>query len=108
MRSSRSAGHGARRAPRRIPITITLDQDNHAFIESCVALKQFDSVDELFDAALAFYRRHVHALNAYAEEQSHKGYSRAEVLESIECETLITKAVSPRSLRRVNGTRELK
>ena len=93
---------------RRIPITITLAQDNHAFIESCVSLKEFDSVDDLFDAALAFYRRHVQALNAYAEEQSHKGYSRAEVLRAIECETLITKAVSPRPLRRTGSTREFK
>jgi hypothetical protein len=50
----------------------------------------------------------VRALNAYAEEQSHKGYSRAEVLESIECETLITRAVSPRPLRRVSSIRDLK
>jgi len=102
MRSSRSAAPGARKARQRIPITITLEQGNHTFIESCVSLKQFDSVDDLFDAALNFYRRHVHALNAYAEEQSHKGYSRAEVLESIECETLVTRAVSPRPMRRTS------
>jgi len=100
MRSSRSARVGTRKAQQRIPITITLEQDTHAFIESCVSLKQFDSVDELFDAALAFYRKHVRALNAYAEEQSHKGYSRAEVLQSIECETLITKSLSARPARR--------
>lgn len=96
MHSSKSAKAGACSAPRRIPITIALEQDNHAFIQSCVSLKQFDSVDELFAAALAFYRRHLNALSAYAEEQNHKGYSRAELLESIECETLITKAVTPR------------
>jgi hypothetical protein len=93
---------GARKALRRIPITVTLEQDTHAFIESCVSLKQFDSVDELFDAALAFYQKHVCALNAYAEEQSHKGYSRAEVLQSIECETLITKSLSARPARRAS------
>jgi hypothetical protein len=92
MRSSRPARARGRRSARRIPITIALEQDKHAFIESCVSLRQFDSVDELFDAALSFYRRHLHALNVYAEAQTHKGYSREEILESIECETLLTKA----------------
>jgi hypothetical protein len=105
MRWSRSARAGVRKTPRRIPITIALERSNHAFIESCVSLKQFDSVDELFDAALTFYRRHVHALNTYAEAQSHKGYSRAELLECIECETLITKAVSARPM---GNARDLK
>jgi len=81
-------------------MTIMLDMDDYAFIESCVSLKEFDSVDKLFDAALACYRRHVHALQQYAEEQIHKGYSRAEILESIRCETLVTKPVSPRQGRR--------
>jgi hypothetical protein len=99
MRSIKTARNDGRRASRRIPLTITLDPDNLAFIESCVSLKEFDSVDKLFDAALACYRKYLHALNAYAEDQSHKGLSRAEILESIECETLVTKAV-PRALRR--------
>ena len=85
---------------RRIPLTIVLDADNYAFIESCVSLKEFDSVDKLFDAALAYYRKHLQALDRYAEDQSHKGYSRAEILESIQCETLVTKAVMRRQLRR--------
>ena len=78
-------------ASRRIPLTITLASDDLAFIESCVSLREFDSVDKLFDAALGFYRRHLHALNAYAEDQIHKGYSRAEILESVEFETVVTK-----------------
>jgi len=81
-------------------MTIMLDTDDYAFIESCASLKEFDSVDKLFDAALACYRRHVHALQQYAEEQIHKGYSRAEILQSIRCETLVTKPVSPRQGRR--------
>lgn len=100
MRSSRAARPRPRRGTPRIPITITLEQESHAFIESCVSLKEFDSVDELFDAALIFYRNHVHALNAYAEQQMHKGYSRSEVLQSIECETLVTKALPDRPPRR--------
>jgi hypothetical protein len=85
---------------RRIPLTITLDPDYYAFIESCVSLNEFDSVDKFFDAALTFYRRHLHALHAYAEDQSHKGLTRSEILESIECETLVTKVAASRSLRR--------
>jgi hypothetical protein len=96
MRSQKSAKAG----PRRIPLTITLDPENYAFIESCVSLKEFDSVDKLFAAALAVYRRHLRALHAYAEQQSHKGYSRAEILESIECETVVTRSVAPRPQRR--------
>jgi hypothetical protein len=88
------------RPSRRIPLTITLDEENHAFIESCVDLKEFKSVDKLFDAALAFYRKHLRALDRYAEEQCHKGYSRTEILESIECETLVTRMRVPRPARR--------
>ncbi len=96
MRPSKST----RMSSRRIPLTVTLDPENYAFIESCVSLKEFDSVDKFFDAALAYYRRHVHALHAYTEGQSHKGLSRSEILESIECETLVTKIVEPRAMRR--------
>jgi len=74
-----------------------LNQENHAFIDSCVSLKQFDSVDKLFDAALAFYRRHLDALRTYTEEQSHKGYTRGEILASIECETVVTRPVISRA-----------
>ena len=96
MRPTHSSRIDARKGSRRVPLTITLEPDNLAFIESCVSLKEFDSVDKLFDAALACYRRHLHALNAYAEDQSHKGLSRAEILESIQCETVVTKVVARR------------
>jgi hypothetical protein len=96
MRSQKSTKAGSR----RIPLTITLDPENYGFIESCVCLKEFDSVDKFFDAALGFYRRHLDALHAYAEQQSHKGYSRSEILEAIECETVVTRTVAPRQARR--------
>jgi hypothetical protein len=102
VRASKSAPPGS---PRRIPLTITLDVEDYAFIESCVDLKEFKSVDKLFDAALACYRRHLRALDRYAEEQRHKGYTRAEILESIECETLVTRTVSPRPARRRSASR---
>ena len=94
-----------KRTRRRLPLTITLDPGDFAFIESCVALREFRSIDELFDASLAFYRRHLEALAAYAEDQGSKGYSRAEILESIELETLITKAVTRQRKRRAERAR---
>jgi hypothetical protein len=85
----------ARAGAKRFPLTITLNAKDLAFIESCVSLKQFDSVDRLFAAALAHYRRHVHAVNTYAEDQAHKGLSRTEIFASIQCETVVTKLVEP-------------
>lgn len=95
------------RRRRRIPLTITLDPRDFSFIESCVELREFRSVDELFDASLAFYRRHLEALKAYAEDQGSKGYTRAEILESIELETLVTKAVSRQRKKRSERQRRL-
>ncbi len=85
----------ARNSAQRVPLTITLSGRDLAFIESCVSLKSFDSVDQFFAAALSHYRRHVHAVNSYAEDQAHKGLTRAEILGSIQCETVVTKLVEP-------------
>lgn len=89
MRSNKNV----RRSTRRYPLTITLSARDLAFLESCVSLKSFDSVDQLFAAALSQYRRHIQAVNTYAEDQAHKGLSRAEILASIQCETVVTKLV---------------
>lgn len=91
MRSTKHERHSTQ----RVPLTITLSLKDLAFIESCVSLKAFDSVDQFFAAALSHYRRHVHALNTYAENQAHKGLTRAEILASIQCETVVTKVVEP-------------
>lgn len=99
MQSVRSSRISVARRPRRIPITITLDPRDLAFIDNCVSLKQFDSVDKLFEAALGLYRKHLNALAAYAEDQVHKGYSFKELLESIECETVVTRRVASRAAR---------
>jgi hypothetical protein len=82
-----------RQSTQRTPLTITLSAEDLAFLESCVSLKAFDSVDQLFAAALSHYRRYVHAVNAYAEDQAHKGLTRAEILASIQCETVVTTLV---------------
>ena len=84
-----------RRSTHRYPLTITLSAKDLAFIESCVSLKSFDSVDQLFAAALSQYRRYIHAVNTYAEDQAHKGLTRAEILASIQCETVVTTLVEP-------------
>ena len=89
MRSTKRGRYSVR----RYPLTITLSAKDLAFIESCVSLNAFESVDELFAAALSQYRRHIHAVNSYAEDQAHKGLSRAEILASIQCETVVTKLV---------------
>jgi hypothetical protein len=91
MRSTKQARYSAQ----RIPLTITFSLKDLAFIESCVSLKAFDSVDQFFAAALSHYRRHIHAVNSYAEDQAHKGLTRAEILASIQCETVVTKVVEP-------------
>ena len=84
---------------RRVPMTVLLTRENQDFVDSCVDLKEFNSVDQVFDAALSLYRRHVLALKRYAEEQTHKGYTRSEILASIQCETVVTKALRRRSTR---------
>ena len=93
---AKKSDRSARSAARRIPLTITLTPADLAFIESCVSLKQFDSVDRLFAAALGHFRKHLRVLNAYAEDQEHKGLSRAEILASIEYETVVTKLIDPK------------
>ena len=100
MRLLKAGRAGARDAARRIPMTVMLDPDNHVFVESCSSIKEFDSLDKLFNAALAHYRNHLRAIDAYAEAQSHKGYTRAEILSSIRCETVVTKTLLKRSVRR--------
>jgi hypothetical protein len=84
-----------RRTTRRYPLTITLSARDFDFIDSCVSLKSFDSVDQFFAAALAQYRRYIDAVNAYAEDQAHKGLTRAEILASIQCETVVTRLAEP-------------
>jgi hypothetical protein len=95
------------RRGRRIPLTITLDPSDFAFIESCVSLREFRSVDELFDAALAHYQRHLAALKAYADDQRSKGLTRTEILESIQLETLVTRTVSRQRRKRARRTAQL-
>jgi hypothetical protein len=57
-------------------LTIALSQDEFSFIDECVELKEFRSVDEFFGAALAFYRRHLEAIKKYADAQFAKGLPR--------------------------------
>ena len=97
----------AKQRKRRIPLTITLDPGDFAFIEACVELREFRSIDDLFDASLSFYRRHLQAIQAYADDQDSRGYSRAEILESIELETLITRAVTRSRKKRTERGRSM-
>jgi hypothetical protein len=81
-----------RRTPRqRLPITITLEPSKYAFVEACAREHRFKSVDDFFDAALAIFRNHMQALNAYIEIEESKGASFEEILRSAQCEIVFTR-----------------
>jgi hypothetical protein len=75
----------------RLPLTITLDPETFRFVEECAQLKQFRSVDDFFEAALANYRKHVRALDAYLELEEAKGRTFEEIIRSTECEIMFTR-----------------
>lgn len=75
----------------RLPITITLDRSTYSFIEECARQKHFRSLDDFFEAALAIYRNHVHALNAYVELEEAKGDSMEEIMRNAQCEIVFTR-----------------
>jgi hypothetical protein len=75
----------------RVPLTITLDPASYAFVEDCAGRREFRSVDEFFEAALAIYRQHLEALQAYVEMQEAKGVSLDEVRSSTHYEIVFTR-----------------
>jgi hypothetical protein len=79
----------------RLPLTITLDAATFRFVEDCARLKQFRSIDEFFDAALANYRKHVLAVDAYLELELAKGRTFEEVMASSQCEIVFTRQRAP-------------
>ena len=64
----------------RLPITIALDPTAYAFVEKCASEGWFRSVDDFFEAAVAIFRNHMAALNAYLEMEEAKGHTRDEAL----------------------------
>jgi hypothetical protein len=89
----------ANRSALRVPLTITLAPKSYRFVEACAQLKEFRSVDDLFEAALAFYQRQTRALSAYTEMQMDKGYTREEVLSSVQLEFVFTRLQRKERLR---------
>jgi protein tyrosine phosphatase (PTP) superfamily phosphohydrolase (DUF442 family) len=89
----------ANRSALRVPLTITLAPKSYRFVEDCAQMKEFRSVDDLFEAALTFYQRQTRALRAYTEMQMDKGYSREEVLQSVQLEFVFTKLKEQTRLR---------
>jgi hypothetical protein len=81
----------ANRSALRVPLTITLSPHSYRFVEACAQSKEWRSVDDLFEAALMFYERHTHALRAYTEMQMDKGFTRDEVLRSVQLEFVFTR-----------------
>jgi hypothetical protein len=80
-----------RKDRQRLPLTITLDPETFRFVEDCARLKQFRSVDDFFEAALANYRKHVNAVDAYFELEQAKGRSFEDIMRSSECEIVFTR-----------------
>jgi len=80
-----------RLSQQRLPLTITLEPSKFAFVEACARERRFKSVDDFFDAALAIFRNHVEALNAYIEIEESKGASFEEILRSAQCEIVFTR-----------------
>jgi hypothetical protein len=75
----------------RLPITIALDPTAYAFVEQCASEGWFRSVDDFFEAAVAIFRNHMAALNAYVELEEAKGHSREEALSSAQFEIVFTR-----------------
>jgi hypothetical protein len=75
----------------RTPITITLDAVSYDFVESCASLKQFRSIDDFFESALAIFKNHLEAWSAYVELQKAKGMTLEEIISSAECEIVFTR-----------------
>jgi hypothetical protein len=75
----------------RLPITIALDPTAYAFVEQCASEGWFRSVDDFFEAAVAIFRNHMAALNAYVELEEAKGHSRDEALSTAQFEIVFTR-----------------
>jgi hypothetical protein len=75
----------------RIPLTITLIPESYEFVESYAGHREFSSLDDLFEAALAIYKNHVEALEAYVEREQARGKSVAEIKRKAMPEIVITR-----------------
>lgn len=75
----------------RMPLTITLDPATYEFVEACAARKEFRSIDDFFEAALAIFKHHLDALSAYVEIQEAKGMSLDEIKSSTQYEIVFTR-----------------
>ncbi len=92
-------GKNRRTDRQRLPLTITLDAATFRFVEECAQLKQFRSIDEFFDAAIANFRQHVRAVDAYLELEQAKGRTFEEVMRSSQSEIVFTRQREPAARR---------
>lgn len=74
----------------RVPITITLSPGTYDFVESCAARREFRSLDDFFEAALAIFGHHLEALTQYIELQETKGLTLDEIKSSTQYEIVFT------------------
>jgi hypothetical protein len=75
----------------RIALTITLKPATYDFVESCSQHRHFNSVDDLFEAALAIYKNHLEALNAYVELEQARGMTIDEIMRKARPEIVFTR-----------------
>lgn len=75
----------------RVALTITLKPTTYEFVESCSQHGHFNSVDELFEAALAIYKTHLEAINAYVELEQARGKSIDDIMRKATPEIIITR-----------------
>jgi hypothetical protein len=75
----------------RIPLTITLRAASYEFVESCARHPEFDSLDDLFEAALTIYKSHLEAVDAYVELEQARGKTVAEIKRKAKPEIVITR-----------------
>lgn len=86
-----SAPTRSRNRHSRVPLTITLKPATYDFIESCSRRRQFNSVDDLFEAALSIYKKHLEAINAYVELEEARGKSVDDIFRAATPEIVITR-----------------
>jgi hypothetical protein len=90
-----SATPRSRNRHSRVALTITLKPTTYDFVESCGQRRQFSSVDDLFEAALAIYKNHLEAVNAYVELESARGNNIDDAMRRATPEIVFTRP-SPR------------
>lgn len=71
----------------RRPLTITLDPELHAFMQTCVGSDD-EARDQFFDMAVRVFRRHLWELSEFVEREEARGLSVEKVIEQVSWEVV--------------------